>query len=313
MPYCVGDTLTLRAEGQPGFQYRWRRNDLDLTSRQTTLRVTESGRYTVLARPDSAACDSRDSLQITFNQRPTVQWDSIPPVCQINGTSVALGAAPAGGIYAGTGIVGNRFDPTVAGPGRHRLTYTFTTPGGCVAKQTRWAVVAPGLTLTGPTDYQINQGDSVRLLTSASQPVSQYRWEPPTALSQADVASPVATPGQTTAYQLTAVSASGCASTLGVRVEVKGRLLYIPSAFSPNADGVNDSWVIFNSSLFPRCEVQVYDRWGELVFYSQGYSQPWDGTYRQVPVRAGLYTYLIRTEPGLRGTIYTGQLTVTNR
>lgn len=311
-PYCAGDTLTLRADGQPGYQYRWQRNGQALAGQQATLRVVTSGEYTVLARPDSTACYGRDSLRITVDERPTVQWDSIPPICRLTGEPLTLRATPGGGTYAGPAIAGDRFDPAGAGAGRHRLTYTITTPGGCRAERTRWAVVSPELALTGLTDYQIQKGDSVALRTTASQPVSQYRWEPPTDLSQPDAASPVARPLQTTVYQLTAVSASGCVAALAVRVEVSDRLLQIPTAFSPNADGQNDAWAIPALSLFPRCEVTIYNRWGEPVFYAQGYRQPWDGTYRQERVRAGVYTYQIRTEPGPAGQLYRGQVTVMN-
>jgi gliding motility-associated-like protein len=86
--------------------------------------------------------------------------------------------------------------------------------------------------------------------------------------------------------------------------------LYIPSAFSPNADGLNDTWVIPNSASFPLCEVAVYNRWGEVVFSSKGYAQPWDGTYRQMPVDEGVYTYRIVTGPGALDTVYRGKVTV---
>ena len=87
-------------------------------------------------------------------------------------------------------------------------------------------------------------------------------------------------------------------------------LLFIPSAFTPNADGQNDVWEIPNISLFPKSEISVYDRWGELIFFSAGYTKPWDGTYRQERVPAGVYTYQIRTGDGPLDTTYRGQLTV---
>jgi gliding motility-associated-like protein len=55
--------------------------------------------------------------------------------------------------------------------------------------------------------------------------------------------------------------------------------------FSPNNDGINDELEIRNTEQFPGCEVTIYNRWGEVVFYSKGYSKPWNGTYRNQKVQ----------------------------
>lgn len=193
--------------------------------------------------------------------------------------------------------------------GRHELTYTITSADGCRVSADRWAVVSGGPTLTGQTTYGIVKGATVQLVTQSDEPISQYQWSPPTALSQADVASPEASPVETTPYQLTAVSVSGCVATFAVLVEVS-EPLYIPSAFSPNADGMNDSWVIPNIGSFPQAEVSVFSRWGELIYFSRGYDQPWDGTYKHETVQTGVYTYQIKTGNGPLNTTYRGQLSV---
>ncbi|WP_460912134.1 gliding motility-associated C-terminal domain-containing protein [Spirosoma areae] len=387
-PYCAGDTVTLRAEGQPGYQYRWRRDQKELTGeQQATLRVVQSGQYDVLARPKEAVCEGQDSLRVRFNPRPSAQlnasaqtfcpdesvqltaengtgysfvWqqdgnklgettnpltvrqggtyrvtitaptgcsatsnsvtltqhdrpaallDSIAAVCVSSNSVLTLGGQPAGGVYAGPGVHGNRFDPARAGVGRHQITYTVTSDNGCRAEQSRWAVVSAGLTLTGKTSYQIVKGASVELTTQSSEPISRYHWDPPASLNRTDVANPLASPLETTPYQLTAVGAGGCWSTLSILVEVT-EPMYVPSAFSPNADGQNDVWIIPNITSFPQCEVSVFNRWGELLFSSRGYTQPWDGTYQTEPVPAGLYTYQIRTGSGPLSATYRGQLMV---
>jgi gliding motility-associated-like protein len=387
-PYCTGDTLTLRAEGQPGYQYRWRRDGQDISGQQqATLRVSQSGQYTVFAVLPTVTCEGADSLKITINPRPaaqinalglnlcsgdsivlttqnessnryrwqrntsmltdttnrlvvkqpgtyqavvtaptgctaqsnsvvlteypkpTAQLDSIMPVCNTNGVPLVLRGQPAGGLYSGPGVRNDQFDPAVAGAGKHKLTYTVTSDKGCKGEQSRWAVVSPGPKLSGKTTYAIAKGDTVQLQIQANEPITQYTWEPPTSLNRVDVASPVANPTETTSYALTAVSAIGCIGTYSVVVEVV-EPLYIPSAFSPNADGVNDAWIIPNIASFPQCEVTIYNRWGELIFFSRGYENPWDGTYHQERVSTGVYTYQIRTGLGALSTTYRGQLTV---
>ncbi|MVM32771.1 T9SS type B sorting domain-containing protein [Spirosoma sp. HMF4905] len=388
-PYCLGDTLTLKATGQLDYQYKWQYNGKDIAGeQQTTLRVYQSGTYGVLARTTVGACEGKDSLKVTLNSRPTVkinapalgfcpdqsiqltadgtgasryqwqqngtklsdttsrllarqagtyqvtvtapggctatsslvtltqydrpivQFDSIFPICLTSSTTlISLAAQPTGGVYTGTGVQENRFDPAVAGVGKHKLTYNFTSGQGCQAEQSRWVEVSPGVNLTGPTTYKLAKGQNVQLLIQADQPISRYQWEPPASLSQVDVSSPIARPLETTAYSLTATSTMGCSNTLSLLVVVSD-LLDIPTAFSPNGDGLNDVWVLPNIGVFPDCEVSIYNRWGELVFFSRGYAQPWDGTYKQERVQTGVYTYQIHIGDGTAATSYRGQLMV---
>jgi gliding motility-associated-like protein len=67
----------------------------------------------------------------------------------------------------------------------------------------------------------------------------------------------------------------------------------VPNAFSPNGDGVNDVWNIEPLDLFEDSETQVFNRYGQLVFRSHGYAQPWNGRQNGKPLPAGVYYYTI--------------------
>ena len=56
--------------------------------------------------------------------------------------------------------------------------------------------------------------------------------------------------------------------------------IVIPNGFSPNGDGKNDTWILDLIYLFPNNEVEVYNRWGEQLFYSKGYNTPFNGQYQ---------------------------------
>ncbi len=308
--FCPDASVQLDASSsQRDSRYAWQRNTAKLIDSTSRVAVRQAGTFQVMATAPNGCTAISDKLTLTQHDSPVVQLDSIAPMCGTGSPAVLLQGQPAGGTYAGQGVRDNQFDPTAAGVGRHKLTYTIVSDKGCRIEQGRWADVLAGPKLTGQTTYHITKGNSVQLRTEADEPISRYGWEPPGSLMQADVASPVATPTETTTYQLTAVNGRGCASTLSILVEI-AEPLYIPSAFSPNADGVNDSWIIPNISSFPNCEVSVFNRWGELLFYSKGYPQPWDGTYHQQFVQTGIYTYQIRTGADLLPTTYRGQLTV---
>ena len=69
----------------------------------------------------------------------------------------------------------------------------------------------------------------------------------------------------------------------------------IYSGFTPDGDGVNDDWVIDNTSGYPHMNVRIYNKDGQELFRStDGYRQPWDGTYNGRQLPAGTYYYIIR-------------------
>jgi len=67
----------------------------------------------------------------------------------------------------------------------------------------------------------------------------------------------------------------------------------VPNAFSPNGDGINDTWVITHLSAYPGATVQVFNRYGQLVFQSENNSKTWDGTYNGKPLPMATYYYII--------------------
>jgi gliding motility-associated-like protein len=67
--------------------------------------------------------------------------------------------------------------------------------------------------------------------------------------------------------------------------------LAIPNTFTPNGDGINDTWVIPNLEYYPKSTVNIFNRWGQKLFSSTGYPVPWDGTYQGSQLPTGTYYY----------------------
>lgn len=67
----------------------------------------------------------------------------------------------------------------------------------------------------------------------------------------------------------------------------------LPTVFTPNGDGVNDTWVLSNIELYPDCTVRIFNRGGQLIFSSVGYGTPWDGTYKGQVLPPDVYYYII--------------------
>ncbi|MFD2872222.1 gliding motility-associated C-terminal domain-containing protein [Mucilaginibacter ximonensis] len=85
-------------------------------------------------------------------------------------------------------------------------------------------------------------------------------------------------------------------------------VLSIPNTFTPNNDGVNDTWVIKNITSYPENTVTVFNRYGQQVFFSKGYSLPWDGRYLNKNIPDGVYFYVIKT--GIKGGEFSGSITI---
>ena len=107
------------------------------------------------------------------------------------------------------------------------------------------------------------------------------------------ILNPVASPSSTTIYTLTVQSTGGCVGVDSVTVEVSIPNIVIPNTFTPNGDGINDTWNIKNLDSYPNCTVQIFNRWGQNVYTSIGYGLPWDGTYRKAALPTGTYYYII--------------------
>jgi len=69
---------------------------------------------------------------------------------------------------------------------------------------------------------------------------------------------------------------------------------FIPSIFSPNEDGKNDSFIIPYLSQFQKSKMTIFNRWGDQVFYSDDYQNEWEGTYNGESLPSGTYYYILQ-------------------
>ncbi len=123
------------------------------------------------------------------------------------------------------------------------------------------------------------------------------RWRPSSFLSDSTILSPIARPADDIYYTLYLVTDKGCAAQDVVFVKVL-KTPIVPNIFSPNGDGVHDTWVIPYLDSYPGCTVEVVNRYGQLVFRSVGYPTPWDGRINGNPAPVGTYYYVIDPKNG---------------
>jgi gliding motility-associated-like protein len=95
-------------------------------------------------------------------------------------------------------------------------------------------------------------------------------------------------------YYIKGTTAAGCSAVSAVNVVINPPI-NAPNVFSPNNDGVHDSWTIPALQLYPACRVEVFDRYGHSIFQSTGYTKNWDGKdLSGRPIPQGVYYYVIK-------------------
>jgi gliding motility-associated-like protein len=133
---------------------------------------------------------------------------------------------------------------------------------------------------------------------------SSYVWSPVEGLNNNLIATPIATPQITTEYIVTGTDDNGCVNkaTITVEVSLANKIpLFMPNAFTPNNDGLNDCYGVKYAGSADKFEFSIYNRWGERIFYTKNPSDCWNGKYKGVPQDTGVFVYMVKSE-GLCGS-----------
>ncbi len=131
--------------------------------------------------------------------------------------------------------------------------------------------------------------------SSSTSNLTTVAWTPSSTLVGANSFKPLAKPTTTTTYTLSVTAANGCTSTDNAVVTVLPYCIKPLDAFTPNKDGTNDLWLVtaFGGTCVGRVYVNVFNRYGNVVYKSDNYTNNWDGTYNGKPVPDGTYYYVI--------------------
>ncbi|WP_169749142.1 gliding motility-associated C-terminal domain-containing protein [Flavihumibacter petaseus] len=275
------------------------------------------GNYTVVLKATSAKGCSATASQVLnkFLTQPVAGFD-------MNSTEVCQGAvisftdkstASGSGVDKwtwnfgdGTTSVERNPEKTFSQAGQFTISLMVTSKDGCPSapvQKTVTAYLQPVIN-AGP-DFAVPEGSVIRFQATANSTNLQFRWSPSAGLSDQAALQPTLTVQNDGQYMLTATGEHNCQATDMLNVLVQ-RPVGVPNVFSPNGDGVNDTWQIKNIQLYPSAIIEVFNRYGKVVFSSHGYSRPWDGKMNGAPLPVGTYYYLIRLGNGdapLKGSV----------
>ncbi|MEI6265870.1 MAG: gliding motility-associated C-terminal domain-containing protein, partial [Sphingobacteriia bacterium] len=196
-----------------------------------------------------------------------------------------------------------------ADSGTFTIKYFFYNVNGCVSDTvSKNVTVHPYPKLTLISKVNVLEGNSYKIVPKYKYGTNlTYQWTPPTYLNNDVDSTPVTTPLADIRYRLFLTGIGGC--TVSDTIFIKVLFAPIaPNAFSPNGDGINDRWRIKYLESYPGATVEVFNRYGQSVFSSEGYDVDWDGTVNGKALPIGTYYYVINPKNGRK--IVTGSVTI---
>lgn len=144
---------------------------------------------------------------------------------------------------------------------------------GCYDTDSKFLRLFPRASVRAGNDHILNFGEGVMLESFSIYPIT---WDYSPYLSCLECNYPYANPPENTTFYATIVSPEGCVERDSVRVTIRGNI-YVPNSFTPDEDGLNDVFKAEGVDI-SEFKMEIYDRWGGLVFISENIDDGWNGS-----------------------------------
>jgi gliding motility-associated-like protein len=230
-------------------------------------------------------CTNSTSQKVRVNPPPTLAFSNLNEGYCIETPSFKLSAIPSGGIFRINNQVAQEFAPQKLGIGTHRVTYAYLDENGCQnsIQQLVEVVAKPSIMIITDSIFLCPANrEGVELKATGG---NFFKWN--TNETQATIFV-----NKTGKYSVTVSNGFGCETVNNLEVFLKCTPIFImPNAFSPNQDGLNDVIKVVGKDIY-NLNLQIYNRWGEIVFISNYKDEVWDGTFKGKDVPAGTYIWV---------------------
>ncbi len=308
---CFGENAMLGGdyENVSSLGFQWTPTNFldDANNSHPTTAPLQSVEY-ALRVENQNGCVARDTVFVDVN--PEIIIDPGEDIAICVGESIELGGSPtaSGSRFSyfydwsadKPGFASGASNP-ITQPAETTKYYVLVSTGRCeVFLDSVQVTVNPSPTVLVTDTYSIGAGGSMLLAASGAD---SYVWTPAETLSDSDTATPLASPLVTTIYTVKGTDVNGCDDTALVKVLVQNTL-FIPSLFTPNNDGNNDSFKLFGSGI-QEINLSIFDQAGTLLYsttsLSEAFGSGWDGTFNGKAVKNDLYVWTIE------GKFYNGE------
>ena len=303
---CFGAEISLNPNFNPAYKYEWSPVSLftDPNEANPIVSINESQWvYVTVFSMENMSCFEVDSIYIEAISLFEVSADDVTVYCNENDVELIANVTDpnanitwcdANGMQVGAGSVLSYEADSSA---------VFTIKAevlGCEVTSTATVTyideLFPFIELDVEPDT-VFTGESTQLDVVNGQTGWNYQWSPPDGLDNPNIKNPIATPDETTVYTVTVTDAEGCTSSGDVTAAViftpcEHPYIFIPNAFTPNSDGVNDQFRVMGN-VIDELQMKIYNRWGELVFETNDPNSGWDGKHRGEDLGMDVFAYVI--------------------
>jgi len=281
---CQGDTnasiyLNISGGINP-YSYLW--SD---SSNLDSLVGLSSGNYQITIS-DSNNC--KDSMNVIIYDPDSFD------ISITDDTTICYGSAIILNAYGGMSYLwsnGNLASSINAKPLQDTIFYvTGYNDSGCVALDSVNVIVLPPPIAYAGQDSTVIKGESIKLNGSGG---IDFLWVPNDYLDCDNCHDPISKPDNDITYVLSVTDTNGCISTDTINITVDFfSNIYMPSAFSPNGDGINDVFYVRGLNI-SEIQLMIFDRWGNLVFETTDQSIGWNGYYRGTLFVPEVFMYVL--------------------
>jgi len=302
---CLTDTITLHPISD-GLHFLWTPSNsiLNDTAKHPQVIPIQNTTYHVVS--SIGKCSASANINVKAVPYPQAQANSDTTICF--GTNIQLHGS-GGSIYEwipSTFLNNANIADPVASP-LQSITYLLKVNDVLGCPKPAYAVVNVSVEKlvadAGPADTAIVVNQPLQLNGTGAQ---FYSWTPSKGLNDANISNPVAILNESQKYTLQVTSVAGCTAEDTINVMVYKVLpdFYIPDAFTPNGDGLNDIFRPIPIGIKTLNYFKVYNRLGELVYSTTVQKQGWDGTFKGKPQDPGVFVWITEGVDYLGKTLY---------
>lgn len=310
-PSPTGQASAIGMNGYEPYTYLWSPTG-DTTS---TISDLQEGFYSVLVT-DSMGCMVEDSIFISSNFHPEFIYSFENSSCVMPTGSIIVEIPDEAFISSIYWSTGDSISAQINDLWPGNYTISLLDTNNCLYEYAFIVDHLNDLTATiSPSELTLNEGESMILSPETNgAETSEYYWSPSSGLSCSDCLNPEFQATNNVVYSFTISNDLGCSDTASVTINVIYPCveLFVPNIFSPNNDGLNDTWEIIGD-CFQTIHVKVFNDWGQQLFVSNNLNEFWDGTFNGTLVPVGSYAYqIIVTYQGSGSEIIEGTVQVMN-
>lgn len=306
---CLGNSVQLNANGAGSYQWDPPAGLSCTTCSNPVANPTNTTAY-VVTGSNNFSCSSKDTVVVTVARPFNLSVSAADSICIGSSKQLVASGATAYLWSPAAGLNSTNISNPVATPTASTVYRVVGYDGFNCFTDTAFVIVGVGRipTVQLPPDQVLSTGTQFPIASVVTNgPAVQYAWTPTMALSCDDCPLPIATVKKDIIYVLRITTAFGCTATdtINIKTFCESAQVFIPNAFTPDNDGLNDVLMVRGTGIVSVKHFRVFSRWGELVFERSNFppnviSFGWNGKIKGLvgPPDVFVYTAEVICENG---------------